>query len=314
MTEIEIFDLKKTAHHYLVGWFLIDVCSSVPFALISGPPSPDAVDSGGGSGQQLNKILRLFKLIKLLRVLRAKRVMAAFDTLPIADSPLMRLPAMLIVLSYYVHFAACMLLFAEGPPPSGFGFDAPADQYMWSFARVVALTLGSVASYAADLDDAAHDMPTTCMVRTILLVMGMLMHGYVLGTMFLVMLDLRGAGSEWRKQRMGIKSTLTDKHVPTRLRRRVLEHFDQHWEAKGDTEQWRRLLEGTSQRLRTDLLVFTERQLLATPLFEQICGTSGGRRALVLKMLEGMSVTVAAPSDVIVMAGFIPLGLSAGRC
>jgi hypothetical protein len=170
-TEVEIRDLRKTAHNYLRTWFTLDLCSSVPIALIrafqGGSGDASSRDDGGSSSQQLNKMLRLFKLFKLLRVMRACRLTDTFDTFPVIDSPFLRLPLVLLVLLYYMHFAACMLLFANGPPPRGIGFDAPADQYAWAMARAVALTLGSSGFSAEDVaeDAAAHDTPAACRPR-----------------------------------------------------------------------------------------------------------------------------------------------------
>ena len=64
--EIEVKVPRYTALHYLKTWFLLDLISSVPFALIFWDED-GGDDSSRGSAAQLNKLVRLLKLLKLLR-------------------------------------------------------------------------------------------------------------------------------------------------------------------------------------------------------------------------------------------------------
>ena len=55
--------------------------------------------------------------------------------------------------------------------------------------------------------------------------------------------------------------------------RQVLHHFDHFSHIQGHENEWNELLTGVSQRLRSQLLTDTNRELLESPLFVEITKT-----------------------------------------
>eukprot|EP00966_Prymnesium_polylepis_P284572 6574635-Prymnesium_polylepis.1 len=181
-----------------------------------------------------------------------------------------------------VQTCAC-LYYAVGPPmPEDSILDSAIDQYSWAFGRIVAHTLGSA------YDDGAVDGSSYSWWRTIYLISGVFMMNYVTCSCVMIAMDMREQHSERKKQRYRLKVVLKERKVPMRLRHQIIRHFDQFWRAEGDSDEWQRLLNGVSRRLRMQLLMHTHRRLLSSPLFKDICQTSGGRLAVVLSMLEKM--------------------------
>ena len=302
----EIKQLKYTALNYLKSWFVLDAAASIPFSLIFPPDLDPASDlsSGEDSSQSvisnLNKTLRMLKLIKLVRLCRATRVFQdLIDTFAVFDNPLMRLPMLVVVSAYYMHLCTCIWI-GMSPNSSAdvYEFVSRTDVYTLTGRRVVALTLGS----AYDFNDASP-------IDTVFLLLGLIFCNYIMCSCFTIALDFRDRGSERKQKRMRLKSLLNERRVPRSLRRQVVRHFNQFWRAEGDTDEWHRLLDSISSRLRTSLIKHNHRRLLSSPLFEEICRTSGGRMAMVISMLEKMKTLVSQPPDIIVNAGLVPAGL-----
>ena len=67
---IVVYDATRIAKHYLTGWFVFDLLTSVPFDLIVGL----SVGWEDDSSTQLIQILRAFRMVKLLRIVRAQRI------------------------------------------------------------------------------------------------------------------------------------------------------------------------------------------------------------------------------------------------
>ena len=78
------FDRKRVAWHYGTSWFVLDVVSGIPFALIEiilGEMSGGSSDADTSSGKQLKslKSLKLLRFLKLGRLLKLQKIMSSLD-------------------------------------------------------------------------------------------------------------------------------------------------------------------------------------------------------------------------------------------
>lgn len=78
------FDRKRVAWNYGTSWFVLDVVSGIPFALIEiilsalEGGSTDASGSGGGQLKSL-KSLKLLRFLKLGRLLKLEKILSSLD-------------------------------------------------------------------------------------------------------------------------------------------------------------------------------------------------------------------------------------------
>ena len=114
LTGHEVFSRSKIARHYLCGWFVLDLVSSVPFEVII-----------AGMSQQLKsaKILKLGKLVKALRALRMAKAgkMAALverfeEEYPSLGSNAFKLTKLFFGLMFTCHINACIFAFLGNVP------------------------------------------------------------------------------------------------------------------------------------------------------------------------------------------------------
>ena len=288
--DIEVLQLKRTALNYLKTWFLLDVLASIPFSLIRQL-------SGGSvsSGAAFNKALRLAKLLKLLRLLRFKRLIPKLDVYPIFSHPALRLPPLIVCLLYYIHVGACFLHLVLSDQAAELGLVTFPDLYGWSIGWTIALTFGNAYPYQ-DADFVKITGEFSHGTISVLMLLGVFVQGIILTRVVIIALDLRQQTQHRNEQRLRLKVLLSVKRVPPELRLQCIRHFDHYWLAEGDSEEWAHVLEGLSSQLRKQLLMHTHKSLLGSSLFIEIAKTAGGRKAMLINMLEKMCALLRSPA------------------
>ena len=107
-----IVQRKAIVVHYLTGWFVIDVISTVPFDL--------AMSIGWMRGSDLLRVartIRLVRLVKLLRILRASRILARWQSyigISFAQTTMMKFMS---VTCFLIHLMACGWAYAGANGP-----------------------------------------------------------------------------------------------------------------------------------------------------------------------------------------------------
>ena len=132
---------------------------------------------------------------------------------------------------------------------------------------------------------------------------------YVACACIIMAIDLRDQYSEQKTRRVKLKAALAERNISFQVRQQVIAHIDQYWEAEGDTDEWHRIMDSLSRRLRTAVLEETHSHLLASPLFKDLSVTSGGQKAVIILLVEKMQTMVALPNEVMVSTGTMPTGL-----
>ena len=103
-----VVGLKKIAHNYVTGWFLIDLVAIMPVQIFNS----DATGSEFKLAKlarlpRLYKLLRIMRMVKMIRIIRKSALFQEmFDTISIGVG-MMRLIKILVMTFFMVHLMAC---------------------------------------------------------------------------------------------------------------------------------------------------------------------------------------------------------------
>ena len=101
-----ISDNRRMAMHYLRGWFVLDLSTSIPFDLVA--EIVIAADASSDADVREFRIFKMFRLLKLMRIIRASRILNRWqDRVAIswAMFKLLEFATLVVVLG---HWLACL--------------------------------------------------------------------------------------------------------------------------------------------------------------------------------------------------------------
>lgn len=98
---------KAIASHYLKGFFVLDVASTIPVELISELFLSDTASVGALRSAKLLRVLRLARLLKLTRLLRLGTMFSKVKKVFQINPSIERLLYLLIILCFCSHWNAC---------------------------------------------------------------------------------------------------------------------------------------------------------------------------------------------------------------
>ena len=98
---------RKIAHHYLRGWFAIDICACFPVTYIGLMISGTDSDQQGAQKVKALKIIRLLRLAKMLRLARLKRLIKRIDEECPGIWTVSQLFSLVVIIMYVSHLFAC---------------------------------------------------------------------------------------------------------------------------------------------------------------------------------------------------------------
>jgi hypothetical protein len=105
---------RRIIRHYVGGWFVIDICSTVPMDVIT-----TAIGLGGGDKLRIVRVIRLLRLLKLARLLRASRIFKRWQTLLTIPFYLQSLLKYMMIIVVTGHWMACGWGIAEDMEDEG---------------------------------------------------------------------------------------------------------------------------------------------------------------------------------------------------
>ena len=103
----------EIANHYIRGWFICDLVSSVPFDLVSYMANSDNSFGAASTAKALKtgriiKVLRVLKLSKVLRLARAyKMTLRLEEELDLVGRAPMRIVKIVVSTAFMCHIFAC---------------------------------------------------------------------------------------------------------------------------------------------------------------------------------------------------------------
>ena len=105
---------RKIIAHYIKGWFLIDIVSTVPMDIVT-----TLVGLEGGESLRIVRVIRLLRLLKLMRLLRASRIFKRWQTAITIPYFLQSLFKYMMIVVITGHWMACGWGIAEDMEEEG---------------------------------------------------------------------------------------------------------------------------------------------------------------------------------------------------
>ncbi|GBG25384.1 Potassium voltage-gated channel subfamily H member 6 [Hondaea fermentalgiana] len=223
---------RRIVVHYLRGWFLIDLASTLPFdhivaALMHNDNASDVNSSLRSI--KLIKFFRLVRLIKLVRLLKLKKFGSSLEGAFSLNPALQRLLKLLLQIIFICHLLACFWYFTSTLDDSsddnwvmahGLSSDSIPTQYLasfyWTVATMMAVGYGDI--------HAVNDMER--MYSIFVQVVGATCFGFIIANIsaFLETFDPRASAYRSRMDRL--KQYMRDRDLPRKLQRRVRKYYD----------------------------------------------------------------------------------------
>lgn len=109
--QIEVVNLRRIGLNYIMGWFLIDLMSILPFdAILDGNSNANALIRVARIGK-MYKIVRLFRLVKILKLVKSnRRLVHHFSEKMKISNGLERLIFFSGFFIVFIHVFACLFV------------------------------------------------------------------------------------------------------------------------------------------------------------------------------------------------------------
>jgi len=265
----EVLDWRKVGCRYLKGWFLLDLCSSVPIHSISGLMLPNL---------QPAKLMKLGKVTKAVHVLRFGKLVRLWKDSDIGDKidELMTSKGLhavvavlkLLVLSILVcHWMACLMLV------SGEGFlkdyDVVDNTHVPRY--LAALYWATMTMTTVGYGDITPISDMERLYCTVAMLLGGFGYAYVVGAITTAISE-SNLNRRAYKERMGLIQSWLEYHseFPRKLRLRVCRYFREFLTQKTAMDDTA-ILNDLSPALRNDVCMYLiNDEVRHNPLFSDI--------------------------------------------
>lgn len=298
-----VIERREIVHHYLFGWFALDVIAILPFEHMANL----------GSNQ------RLFTLLRMPRILRFSRILAALERAQVTHA--VRLLKVVIFTLLVVHWVACVVYYTCDVAPH----DLDGEQLPWcevARARDAPDAAFASSSYAEALHlavltmmgdgvDASSDAERA--VFTSLLLLGALLYAAVLGHVSTLIASRNHAFLRHQEHTDKVKDMLEYMQVPEFTRQRVNAYYDYTWLRYKDIENSQATFAASlPTSLRDELLLHLHADML-----RQVPLARAMRPSQLLELVHAMQTRVALPGDYVIVRGDEGSGLfmiARGHC
>lgn len=243
-----IWNHKKIARRYLLGWFSIDLVSILPFDTLGLVMQSDSV-----SQLKILRIVRLLRLIKLMRIFRSSRIFKRIQSQSGLSFSTWALIKFLLMVLMAIHWTAC----AWGMAPS-----LSEDTNDWY--KLAGLQLAGVGDkYLAALEFALMIMvmgygdftpanTTERVIAVIAMVICGSLYAYVIGAICGVVSERDPATSEYQQQVDLLNDYMNEIKVGKKLRTRLRDYFT-HCKSILRMRHYQEVLENMSDALKGEV-------------------------------------------------------------
>lgn len=222
-----IFDGKLIAKNYLLGWFLIDLVSTIPFDEIVAPfvtASKSALRS-----TKLIRTIRLVRLIKLMRILKFGRLKDKLEDLVPGNAALFKLLQLFITVTFLAHILGCVWYMLTSTDYSKGNVDwvavtnstdkSTTTKYLLSlyfvFTTMTTVGFGDIV--------ATNDLEMGICI--LLMIIGAAIFGYIAGSVSVLLEEMDIAKAKNKDKMNLLKEYQNDRHIPPLLRQRMKFHL-----------------------------------------------------------------------------------------
>ena len=319
------FDQRVVAKAYLRQWFWIDLASVLPYDAIT-----YAVNSSANASprSRLPRLLRLFRLMKLTKIARASRIFKRWEKAVNFKYGVIRLAKFFVAVCLVSHWLACGFFLATeilmtshnswvtsrqftpacekwnlDPVPAGLDRSLapgeclahPSDRYAaalyWGVMTLTTIGYGDIA-------------PISTVERCyciIAMLLGAGYYAYVVGTMCSLVQGLDVANLAFQEQMDAMNSYMGTCQMPSELRVRIRKYCYYRREMAKRAQE-RDLLQGISQSLRSEVVLYNHRDRL-----EHVPHFARAPTPFLSRIAQLLQPSVFGPNDMVMEEGQVNL-------
>ncbi len=265
--------------HYLTSDFLVDLLPVVPAILVL--PGPLALPQGLVASLAPLVLLRLLKLYRVGQL--SDRLLGELVLQP----SVLRLGWFVFWLSLTVHWIACGWLALRAP--SDFSGTMPhyIEALYWCVTTIATVGYGDITPKGVE----------QTLYAMLVMVLGVGVYGYVIGSLAGLLANLDAARSRFREKLEQIQAFMSYRHLPAPLRQRIVGYYRYLWESRLGFEE-ENLLAELPSALRTEVALFLNRPILRRVPFLQ-----GAGEDLLRAIAVALKPIVFSPGDYVFHAG-----------
>ncbi|CAM9213269.1 unnamed protein product, partial [Hapterophycus canaliculatus] len=276
---------------YLKGWFILDILSSLPVALITHLVDATAIE-------------RYFLMLKLLRTLKLHQlsvitnaVLQRFEDRDF-NPAVFRIYIFVLTFVLVVHFIACGYWFVSRVTDPDFeGLWTPEQEYLdlelhHQYARAVYYSL--VITYGNDLKP---ENMIEYVFSNICLTLALLTNAVIIGSATNLLSNMDAGAVAKKTQMDGINGYMRFRKVPKGLQKRIRTFYEYLWDSGQDSYS-SSLFEEMPEKLKLQLNIALKKRLIdQVPLFKTF--SPAGTIALVQNLVS----SIILPGELIVRQG-----------
>jgi len=270
---------SASLRHYLAHDFLADLLPVVPIILVL--PGPLALPQG------LEVLLAPLVLLRLLKLYRVGQLSDRLLGELVIQPSLLRLGWFVFWLSLTVHWIACGWLALRAP--SDFSGTMPhyIEALYWCVTTIATVGYGDITPKGVE----------QTLYAMLVMVLGVGVYGYVIGSLAGLLANLDAARSHFREKLEQIQAFMSYRHLPAPLRQRIVGYYRYLWESRLGFEE-ENLLSELPSALRTEVALFLNRPILRRVPFLQ-----GAGEDLLRAIAVALKPVVFSPGDYVFHAG-----------
>mmetsp|Transcript_38350 Transcript_38350/g.83312 ORF Transcript_38350/g.83312 Transcript_38350/m.83312 type:complete len:883 (-) Transcript_38350:316-2964(-) len=310
-----IMDAKIVRRNYVMGFFITDLCSSMPLDLILRAAGASGNSAVTGTKQSL-KMLKLLRMAKLFRLLRISRLFKHIREVSLyleeklnfrishGFTKLLRLGIGALVLGHWIGCFNFMLVRLNDFPEDSWVVYAGLDdkdaytQWSWSFfkalAQMIMIGFETPPFTNASCDTASHWCSIEHWITLMCLYLGAVFYSLLISSISTVLQTASLASRQFEEKLTMIDDYMRTKKLPATMREKVKDYFHlQH--AHGKLYDEAEILDMVTPILRREIKQFNGRDITTkVPIFNSVANKDFAE-----EMTTAIQPTIAFNDEVI---------------
>lgn len=265
---VAIMSRTHIAYHYLKGWCIFDILSSLPLDLM--------IMQQSNTAMKLPRVLRLirtFRLIKVLRLSRAVRYAQRLQIFAGMSTFATRVTKLIVLGAVFLHWNACLqfLVAAATEFPAGcwveqMGIidDDMFTQYTW------ALFLAASQMFCIGYGPVMPLVVQEAWMIMLSFIMGASLFAVFVGIITSVLISIDAISSQFYQKTEVVNQYMAHRKLPLDLRQRIRDAMDYKWRTRRALDE-HVILQDMPSGLRSEVAVFVCKPLIMkVPFFKDV--------------------------------------------